>query len=82
MKPNIKKLSILGLAGIFLLSVMLCCCFTDVVKAEEPALSCHQTTHDAESSQNTEECDCDQSLVTAKKITFSKDSFLRLNFDC
>lgn len=61
MKLNIKKLSILGLAGIFLLSVMLCCCFTDVVEAEESAPSCHSTTnssqgHDA--SQSDDNCDC------------------------
>ena len=72
MKRNIKKLSIFSLVGIFLLSAMMCCCFTDIVQAGDSSSSCHQETHEAESSANGEECDCDQSLATAQETTSSK----------
>jgi len=74
MKLNFKKLSILGLAGIFLFSAILCCCFTETVEAKESTPSCHQTTHDSESSQSAKECDCDHSIATTQKATFLKDS--------
>ena len=79
MKPNIKKLSILGLAGIFLLSAMLCCCFTNIVEAEEPAPFCHQTSHDAESSKTAKKCDCDHSVTTAQKATFLKNKLVQVS---
>ena len=74
MKLNFKKLSILGIVGIFLYSTALCCCFTKTVEAEEPTPSCHQTTHESDSSQSTKECDCDHSMTIAQKATFLKDS--------
>jgi len=79
MKPNIKKLSILGLVGIFLLSTALCCCITKTVEAEEPTPSCHQSTHDTESSNSTKECDCDYFMTTAQKATFLKNSLLQVS---
>jgi len=78
MKLNFKKLSILGLVGIFLFSTILCCCFTQTVEAEEPTPSCHQTTHESESSQSAKECDCDHSVSTAQKATFLKDSLVQV----
>jgi len=76
MKFNIKKLPILGLVGIFLLSAMMCCCFTNVVEAEELTPSCHQTEHKTDSSQNTEECGCDLSLAIIKKDVALNDTLV------
>ena len=79
MKLNIKKLSILGLAGIFLLSAMLCCCLTNIVEAEEPTPSCHQTTHESGSSESTKECGCDHSVTTVQKATFLKNTLVQIS---
>jgi len=79
MRLNIKKLSIFGIVGIFLFSTILCCCFTETVEAEEPTPSCHQTTHDTESSNSTKECDCDHSMTIAQKATFLKDSLQQVS---
>ena len=78
MKLDIKKLSILGIVGIFLFSTILCCCFTQTVEAKELTPSCHQTTHESESSQSAKECDCDHSVATAQKATFLKDSLVQV----
>lgn len=67
MKFSIKKLSILGLVTIFFVSAIMCCCFTHTVQAEEPTPSCHQTSQEKDSSKNTKDCHCDQSLTIAKK---------------
>jgi len=79
MKRNLKKLSILGIVGIFLLSTVLCCCFTTTVEAEEPTPSCHQTTHESESSNSAKECNCDHSMTIAQKATFLKNSLLQVS---
>ena len=79
MKLNFKKLSILGIVGIFMYSTVLCCCFTKTVEAEEPTPSCHQTTHESDSSQSTKECDCDHSMTIAQKATFLKNSLLQVS---
>ena len=78
MRPNLKKISIAGLAAIFLISMIACCCLTNTVEAQEPVPSCHQTTQDTESSQSTEECDCEQSLAMVKETTPLKASFLQI----
>lgn len=78
MKFNIKKLSILGLAGVFIVSAMLCCCFTNQVEAKEPVPSCHQTAQDSDSSNKTEECECDQSFATLKEYTQTKDALQQI----
>ena len=68
MKFNIKKVSIFGLAAIFFASVMMCCCLTETVQAEEPASSCHQTFQETDSPQDKEECDCEQMVsILAQK---------------
>lgn len=67
MKLTIKKLSIFGLAGIFLLSAMLCCCFTDTVQAKESAPSCHSTENSSQDDRASQSDDCDCKY---------KDSFL------
>ena len=77
-RENIKKLSILGIVGIFLFSTVLCCCFTKTVNAEELTSSCHQTTHESESSQSAKECDCEHSITTAQKATFLKNSLVQV----
>jgi len=79
MKLIIKKLSIFAFVGIFLFSVMMCCCFTNSAQAETQTPSCHQTTQDTESSQNTEECDCDQTLTIVKESPFLKDSMFQVS---
>jgi len=76
MKFNLKKISILGLVAVFFVSAIMCCCFTDIVQAEELTPSCHQTTHESDSSKSMQECGCDQSLATVQNATFLKDSFL------
>ncbi len=76
MKFNLKNISILGLIALFFVSAIACCCLTDIVQAEESAPSCHQTTHDAESSQNTEDCDCDQSIAVIKNNNALNDTLL------
>jgi len=79
MRRNIKKLSILGIVGIFLFSTVLCCCFTKTVNAEEPTPSCHQTTHESESSNSAKECACDHSMTIAQKATFLKNSLAQVS---
>jgi len=79
MRLNIKKLSILGIVGIFLFSTVLCCCFTKTVNAEELTSSCHQTTHESESSQSAKECDCNQSMTIFQEATFLKNSLVQVS---
>lgn len=67
MKLNFKKLTILGLVTAVFFYGVFCCCFNNIAEAEEPVPSCHQTTHDTESSQNTEECECDEALAVIEK---------------
>jgi len=76
MKFNIKKLSILSLVALFFVSAIMCCCFTDTVQAEEPTPSCHQAEHETDSSQNIEECGCDQSMAIVKKDVALNDTLV------
>ena len=40
MKFNLKKISIVGLVGVFFVSAIMCCCFTDTVQAVEDKRYC------------------------------------------
>ena len=80
MKINLKKLSIFGLVAVFLISAFLCCCFTNTVEAQEPTPSCHQTTHGEQPSQETNECECDQTLATFKEATFLKNLLMQVTY--
>ena len=73
MKLNFKKISILGLTAVFISSAVLCCCIIKTVHAKEHVPSCHQTSHEADSSDNLEECDCDQSFVIIEKSAVSNE---------
>jgi len=57
---------VLSITAVFF-SAIFCCCLTDFAQAVEPVPSCHQTEHETDTSQHTEECDCDQSLAIIKK---------------
>jgi len=76
MKVDLKNILIFGLVSVFFVSAIMCCCFTDTVQAEELTPSCHQTEQETESSQNTEECGCDQSMAIVKKDVALKDSVI------
>ena len=78
MKFNLRNISVLGLITLFFVSAILCCCLTDTVQAEESTPSCHQTTHESESSQSAKECDCDHSVATVQKATLLKDSLVQV----
>ena len=47
-----------------------------MAQAEEITPSCHQTKHETESSQNTKECGCDQSLAIIKKDVSLQDTLV------
>ena len=66
MEVNSKKFFTLAFMVLFVISSVLCCCFTTVVSAKEIAQknSCHQTTDNKKTSHNTQDCACDQSLTS------------------
>lgn len=79
MKIILKKFSILGLIGFFLFSIMMCCCLTNIAKAQEPQPSCHQAAHETGSSQSaTEDCDCEDSIATLTDIFILKTSLTQI----
>ena len=69
MMLNLKKLTIFGIVASVFFSGIFCCCFSNTAQAEESVPSCHQT-HETESSKNTEDCECDQTLAILEKESF------------
>ena len=78
MRHKIKKCSIFVLAGIFIYSALICCCFTSIVEAEQIEPPCHQAAQDTESSKNSAECDCDQSNAMIIAPSSLKDTQSRV----
>lgn len=74
---NFKKMTIYGVIAVFLVSAVMCCCLGKTVEAVEPVSSCHQTSQDANSSENAKECECDQSLTLIEKGAFPYKSLLQ-----
>src|SRR3989338_437107 len=74
MAINLKKISISTLITVFFISVMSCCCLTEIVQAKEQTPSCHQTAHESEPDQTSDECTCDQHKA------FIKDTALLLDY--
>ena len=66
MKFKHQKITILALIIAVFISAIFCCCLTDFAQAAEPAPSCHQT-NDHDTSQNSDECDCNQFFAITKK---------------
>jgi hypothetical protein len=72
MKIRFQKLSVLALVAVFVVSAIVCCCFTRTVQADEVLPACHQSAQGKKASHD-QECECCKSKLQADYL--SKVSF-------
>jgi len=78
MNSVFKKSVIFVTASVVLFTAVMCCCLINPAQAKEAVPSCHQTAQETESSQNTDDCECDQSLVIIKKDVVLSNSLVKV----
>ncbi len=67
MRTNFKKLTIFSIILTILFAATFCCCLTGSSQAAESIPACHQSMDDNDASQNSDECNCNQSLAVLEK---------------
>lgn len=74
MRLSLKKITILSLVIALIISASMCCCFADLFKVKKLAMSCHQTTHETDSSNSSDnECGCEKYAAVIKDAVIMSD---------